>query len=208
MTRLPVRRMIHEELFASRPDFEVFDGPSPYNYRRIRRAGGESFYDLVLISSSQKHRLFDVGVITGFFPWWHGTGEMQLGFALPILCGRTAMADMVYEHDGSEAGARAALRVIAADLVGTAEPWFEQRSRYALEHPLIRLGLEWIRSHPEATTAKDGLRYDESVRGELSLILRRRARELDLAPAIKKDISLLCYNLLAFASEVDGRPMT
>jgi len=197
--------MIHEEVFASRPDFKPFDGPSPYNYRRIRRVDDETFYDLVLISSSQKHRLFDVGVITGFFPWWHGNGEMQLGVTLPILCGRTTMADIVYEHDGSEAGARAALGVIAADLAGTAEPWFEGRTRYALGHPLIRLGLEWIRSHPESKAAKDGLRYDESVRDELSLVLRRRARELDLAPDIKKDISLLCYNLLAFASEVDGR---
>jgi hypothetical protein len=208
MTRLPIRRLIQEEVFGSRPEFKPVEGPSPYTYRRARSGGGERFYDTVLVSSSQKHHLFDVGVTWGLFPTWgggQGGKEIRAGNTLPYLCGRRGADEMVYQYDGSEAGARNALSTISADLAQTAEPWFAERTRLALAHPLVRLGLEWVRSHPEARAAKDGLKFDQEVRDELSRTLRHRAHELQLDPEAKKNISSLCYQLLEFAAEVDGR---
>jgi hypothetical protein len=208
MTRLPVRQLIGEEILASRPDFKLIDGPSPYTFQRTRQAGGESFYDTILMSSSQKHHYFGAAVMWGLFPTWgggQGGKEIRAGSDLPILCGRRSMEEQVYAYDGSEAGARAALRLISADLSETAEPWFRKRTAQALAHPLVVLGLEWVRSHPEARAAKQDFSYDEKVRAELSRVLRRRAHDLALGMDIKRNISLLCYHLLEFASEVDGR---
>ena len=211
MTRLPVRKLIGEEVLASRADFRPIDGPSPYTFQRTREAGGETFYDTIFMSSSQKHHVFAVGVMWGLFPTWgdgQGGKEIRAGNDLPILCGRRSMEEQVYAYDGSEAGARAALRRISADLSEAAEPWFGERTAQALAHPLVLLGLEWVRSHPEARTAKQGLSYDETVRSELSRVLRRRAHDLELGMDVKRNISLLCYHLLEFASEVDGRQPT
>lgn len=208
MTRLPVRQLIGEEILASRPDFKPIDGPSPYTYQRTRQAGGEIFYDTILMASSQKHPSFAAAVMWGLFPTWgggQGGKEIRAGNDLPILCGRRSMDEQVYAYDGSEPGARAALRLISADLTETAEPWFLERTRQALAHPLVALGLEWVRSHPEARKAKQGFSYDETVRAELSRVLRHRAHDLGLGMDIKRNISLLCYHLLEFASEVDGR---
>ena len=206
MARLPTRRLIQEEIFDARPAYVPFEGSSPYSYRRTRHAGGETFYDLVFMASSQKHSSFGVGVVTGFFPEWSMNGTMQWGRDLPLLAGRNQLADQAYVYDGTEAGARAALQWIGRDLTEIAEPWFEEQTRAKLAHPLVRLGLEWIRQDPRARTAKVGLKYDAAVRDDLSKVLRRRAFELQLDIKIKRDIALLCYELLAYASEVDGRP--
>jgi hypothetical protein len=206
MPRLPVRRLIQEVVFDERLDFQPIDGHAPYTYQRTVAAGGETFYDTVGLGSSQKYPCFAASIAWGLFPIWEGvlgTDEIRAATGLPYLCGRRRMEEQVYEHDGTEAGARLALGRIADDLTSTGEPWFRERTAAALAHPLVILGLQWVRSHPEARTAKQGYRYNEEVRDELSRVLRRRAYELGLEPRIKKGIAMLAYHLLEFAADVD-----
>lgn len=190
------------------PDFAPTEGRWPYTFRRRRRFEGEAFYDIIAISSSQKYHMFDAGVAWGLFPTWSGSlgrHEIRAGRGLAYLCGRHTLKDQVYEYDGSEAGARDALRRISSDVADVAEPWFDEQVALALAHPLVRLGLDWVRGHPETRSAKQGHAYNQEVREKLSRVLRRRAFELSLEPETKKNISLLTYHLLEFASEVDGR---
>jgi hypothetical protein len=219
VARLPVRRLIHEEVFAARPAFDPIDGFWLYSYRRTRRAGGETFFDFIALSSSQKFHLFDASVATGLFPTTTTalfTHDLRAQTGLGALCGRHLDLEMLYEYDGSERGAREALRRISRDLTEVAEPWFDARMNATLAHPLVLLGLDWIRAHPEARTERqpdDGSRragrwqgnlYDEEVRDELSRVLRRRAFELQLETIVKKQIGMLTNDLLDFAVEVDA----
>lgn len=206
-TRLPVRKLIAEEILAPRPDFSPVEGYWPYMFRRARVVEGETFYDIIALASSQKYALFNASVAWGLFPSWAGSlggSPIRSSYILGILCGRTRTEDLVWEHDGSELGARETLRRLSRDLADVAEPWFDRSTATALAHPLVRLGLKWIRAHPESRTAKQGLVYNQEVREELSRILRRRAFELQLDMTTKKDISTLTYELVEFASDVDN----
>ena len=218
---LPVRKLIAEEIFALRPDFDPVEGHAPYTWRRTRRIAGETFYDIVGIGSSRKWSRFDVDLTTGLFPtttcslYRH---DIRQHVGLAALCGRIVVSDTgarYWVHDGSEASAREALQRISVDLAGVGQPWFDMRTGALLDHPLVLPGLDWVRHHPVRRVEDaprghsrrgwwQGNLYEAEGRDELNRFLRVLAYELGLAPAVKKQIRTLTSDLLDFATEVES----
>ncbi len=161
--RIRTGRLIAEAMANYSREFEKVDGIiGRYWYRRKPQENGvpsEWFFRIVSIHSSQKWQCFEVDVYTGVFPVWNrrfGSYSLRCATGLPNLrlgSGAIPMEEVAYSHDGTEAGAEAALSRIIQDLVKYANPCFEEAERRSHCDPLVRFGLRWIEARFETLPA-------------------------------------------------------
>jgi hypothetical protein len=219
MGKLRVKLMLLDGFASSLPTFAFVQVGKPGYW--FKRAQHPNISDFVVVSSSQKFNCFEVDVASTFFNcWdgWYGRHQMRRADLLPALrLGSSAIPseESVYTHDGTVAGAQAAIDRICAEVREFGLSFFEAFASDARQDPLLGFGLEWLDRNRSSIPIDNATQIDEELREKSYRIgrienetfvrlvsdLRRHAQDVSASKQLRQQTRVLALDLLNYYAE-------
>jgi len=219
MGKLRMKSMLLNGFASGLPAFAFVQVRKPGYW--FKRAQHPNISDFVVVGSSQKFNCFGVDVASTFFDRWDGRyGRRQMRSATPLPALRLATNAVPYEeslyfHDGTVAGAQAAIERICAEVREFGVPYFEAFASDASYDPLLSFGLEWLDRNRSSIPVDIVTQIDEELREKSYLIrcienetfvrlesdLQKQAQDVHASTRLLQETKILALDLLNYYAE-------